>query len=181
MFVNQTLQNLGQYRRQKIRFRKLKSNRAVKVHIQADNLRSISPFLCATKWCHPLSQGARVWLTTTKTIRNGNAFTAFAKRSSWYCFEVEGKCSLTRVYSAVPAHTAKEPVAASRFLRSCLLFSSSQGSTKVFSSRCYFVVPWRPEDWGKGRAHTEGSQSRSKGLAFLDDWKEKFGGIIWNE
>lgn len=72
---------------------------------------------------------------------------------------------------------AKEPVAALRLFRSYLHLFSSQGSTEVFSSLC-LVVPWRLKDW-EGMSTCRRLQSRSKGLAFLDDRKEKFGRIIW--
>lgn len=104
---------------------KLKSNWAVKVPIQADGLRSILPFLCATNWCHLLFQGARVWLTAPKTIRNGNSFTAFAKRSSWYhlLFWDWREMLFDSVFTLQFLHrAAKEPVAALRLFRSYLHF-----------------------------------------------------------
>lgn len=95
-----------------------------------------------------------------------------------YCSEMEGKHSLILCLFCSPC-TELSLLLHWGFSGPACAYSLLGAVLKNFA-RC--AVSLFPGGWkvGKAWAHTEGLQSRSEWLAFLDDWKEKFW-VIWNE
>lgn len=73
-----------------------------------------------------------------ESIRNGNPFTAFAKRSNWYHFLLgDGRETLRVFFAVLPQSLLLDY----RILGPACTFPLLRAALKCF------VVPWRPEGW----------------------------------